>query len=49
MKHALALVVIATDQHGLLTRAQARAAGVPVSTIGRYLARGFLEPEAHAV
>ncbi len=49
MKHAQALVVIATDQHGLLTRAQARAAGVPASTMGRYIARGFLEPEAHAV
>jgi len=40
---------VAEDQWGLITRAQAKAAGVPDSTFARLVSRGLLERAAHAV
>ncbi len=42
VKAYVTLVELATDQHGLVSRAQALAGGVPAYTLDRYLARGLL-------
>lgn len=42
-------VELAEDQWGLLTRAQARSAGIPAATFARFIQRGILDRVAHGV